>query len=306
MPNAVAIIGGGVMGRRLTCHFLRAGKQVAMVDPSHQAIENAREFLASQQVDTGHLTTAHNATELPAHWRDCPLVIEAVPENLDLKRNILAGLEHGFGPETIIASNTSGLTSAEIGAGMRHPERLAIAHFFNPADVIPAVEVIGSATMPRARVEKLAEILRQSGKMPVILQAEVPGFIANRVQHVMMRECFHLLETGVADAEAIDTVLKYSIGVRLALTGPFLQRDLNGLDTHLSIATYLYPELSAASTPPRILQEMAAEGALGRKAGRGFYSWDEAREAQLQASERALADIVSKSMALDNGHGEED
>lgn len=306
MLDAVAIIGAGVMGRRLAHHFLRAGKNVALIDPSPAVLVEATDFLNDQTAGTGHLTTAASAPDLPAKWRNCPFVIEAAPEKLDLKRSILAGLEASFGQDTLIASNTSGLTTADIGANMRYPERLAIAHFFNPADVIPAVEVIGSATMPTAHVERLAGMLRETGKMPVVLRHEVPGFIANRIQHAMMRECFHLLETGVADAEAIDTVVRYSIGVRLALFGPFLQRDLNGLDTHQNIAAYLYPQLSAAQVPPSILQELTQDGALGRKAGRGFYAWDQAREAQVRAREHALTDIVSCSMALDAGQGEGD
>ncbi|RRH71055.1 3-hydroxybutyryl-CoA dehydrogenase [Falsigemmobacter faecalis] len=285
MRRYVVLLGAGVMGQGLARHFHRAGFQVAVVDPNAEALEKLQKSLPE-------LTIAQDLAALSANWASADLVIEAVPEILSLKTELLARAEAFFSAQVLIASNTSGLTTADLCRNMRHPERLAIAHFFNPADVIPVVELVASAQMPRERLEQLTELLRGSGKEPAVLHREVPGFVANRIQHAMMRECLHLLDQGVADAETIDSIVRWSLGVRLAFTGPFGQRDLNGLDTHLNIAGYLYPDLSAAQTPSATLQAKVAEGALGRKSGAGFYAWDQATQARAQAAEAALDALI--------------
>ena len=292
--DRLAVIGAGIMGTRIVRHFLNAGWQVALVDPSAEARDAARAVLgdaACMVVEVG---------DLGPDWDATRLVIEAVPELLDLKRRVLADLEARFAPQTILASNTSGLASADLTRDLRHPDRFVIAHFFNPADLVPAVELVpGPAT--RAEVMRdTADLLARSGKMPAVLKADVPGFIANRLQHALMRECFHLIDQGVADAETIDLVTRWSVGVRLALTGPMLQRDLNGLDTHLRIAEYLYPDLDARQTPPDQLARKVAAGELGRKSGRGFYDWDAARQAQAAATERMLPEVIRLARAADS------
>ncbi|WP_199489468.1 3-hydroxyacyl-CoA dehydrogenase NAD-binding domain-containing protein [Pseudotabrizicola alkalilacus] len=304
MQNSVTILGAGVMGLGLARHFLRAEFVVAVIDPSPKSLENARVLLAPAVLSgpTPLLVTAF--ADLPDNWRDCPLVIEAVPERLDIKRAALAAVESFFRPDTLIASNTSGLTTTELTESMAHPERLAIAHFFNPADVIPVVELVASASMPAARLDDLATLLRRSGKLPAILHREVPGFVANRIQHAMMRECFHLLQEGVADAATIDDILRWSIGVRMAAFGPFLQRDLNGLDTHLAIADYLYPGLSSTTSPAPTLRAKVAAGDLGRKTGRGFYDWDATREQRVRTAEAALAGLIRDLTAQEMKEGE--
>lgn len=296
----VAIMGAGVMGQRLAAHFSRAGFAVAVIDPSPESLEKAEIFLKDAAPQAGRALFAAAPASLPDGWRDCRLAIEAVPEKLAIKHAALAAAEDFFSPQTLIASNTSGLTTAELAAGMRAPQRLAIAHFFNPADVIPVVELIAGPGMEEARLQELAAILARSGKLPAILRQEVPGFVANRIQHAMMRECLHLLETGVADAETIDSILRWSIGARMAFFGPFLQRDLNGLDTHLSIADYLYPQLSATHTPAEPLRSRVAAGETGRKAGRGFYDWDGPREAAVRAAEADLAALIATMTARES------
>lgn len=278
------------MGQRLARHFHGAGFAVAVTDPSQQALEKVAILLPDVT-----LATAPEALE--AAWKTPDLVIEAVPEKLPLKHAVFAAAEAFFAPKVLIASNTSGLTTAELTAHMRHPERLAIAHFFNPADVIPVVEVIGSAQMPPERLQQLAEVLEASGKIAAVLHREVAGFVANRIQHAMMREALHLLEEGVADAQTLDQIIRWSIGVRLAFSGPFLQRDLNGLDTHLNIANYLYPQLGDAKVPASCLKQAVEAGQLGRKAGQGFYAWDAAREQATQKSEQHLTTLIKDMMS---------
>ncbi|RBP88574.1 3-hydroxyacyl-CoA dehydrogenase [Rhodobacter sp. 140A] len=294
--DRLVVIGAGIMGTRICRHFLRAGHRLALLDPSPEALAKAVGNLRAEGLAP---VGAARLEALDPIWGAADLVIEAVPEDLGLKRAVIAELDRAFRPETLIASNTSGLRSADLAEGLRHPGRFLIAHFFNPADLVPAVELVpGPATRPET-LERVAALLTASGKKPAVLKADVPGFIANRLQHAMLRECFHLLEQGVADAETIDRVTRYSLGVRLALIGPLLQRDLNGLDTHLSIARYLYPALDARQTPPEGLAEKVRAGHLGRKSGRGFYDWDSGRDAQLDAVERLLPEVIALAARAD-------
>jgi len=298
MTQGILIIGAGVMGQRLARHFLRAGHPVALLDTSPQSLDKARIFF-DEQLDGTRPELLPGLNALPARWHNPALVIEAVPEDLALKQRVLAEVEQAVSAQTLLVSNTSGLTTADLTKHLQRSEKFAIAHFFNPADVIPVVEVVASTAMAADTLNALVGLLERSGKMPVVLCKEVPGFIANRVQQAVMRECFAMLEQGVAEVEDLDTVIRYALGVRLALAGPFEQRDLNGLDTHLNIARYLYPTLSTAQEPPDRLKTMVSGGALGRKAGRGFYTWDKTREARLTGQEAALSRIIAQSRALD-------
>nr|WP_324292582.1 3-hydroxyacyl-CoA dehydrogenase NAD-binding domain-containing protein [uncultured Celeribacter sp.] len=292
----IVVVGAGIMGARICRHFLCHGLQVALVDPSEDARKKAQETLQTPEQKP---VFAQAANQLAEAWRGAEIVFEVVPEVLSLKRKVFAELEAFFETTTVIASNTSGLRTSELAADLRHPERFLIAHFFNPADLIPAVEIVPGDTTTEETVTRVSTLLTQTGKKPACLQADIPGFIANRLQHALLRECFHLMEAGVADAQTIDLVTRYSLGVRLALIGPLLQRDLNGLETHLNIATYLYPDLDARKTPSPILTAKVEAGAFGRKSGEGFYHWDETQIAQMEQIEALLPEVVALSGKTD-------
>lgn len=296
-----AVIGAGVMGTRICRHFLKAGYRVALVDRSDEALEKARDFLNSPGAPVQFATRLE---ALGDDWEDVEAVFEAVPERLELKHQVLRDLEDFFASGTIIASNTSGLRTDDLIRGMTCPGRFLIAHFFNPADLIPAVEVVPGAQTREDVTDRMVRLLEASGKKVARLNTEVPGFIANRLQHAMLRECFHLIGSGVADAATIDLVTRYSIGVRLALIGPMLQRDLNGLDTHLNIASYLYPELDARQSPPDSLAAKVEAGELGRKTGQGFYAWDATLTQRMDEIERMLPQVIRLAAAA--GEPEED
>ncbi|MBB96413.1 MAG: 3-hydroxybutyryl-CoA dehydrogenase [Rhodobacteraceae bacterium] len=296
----LVVVGAGIMGSRICRHFLRRGHPVALVDPSAEALEKAMAFL---EPEPRQPIFAGAVDALGQPWRGAFMVIEAVPEVLELKLRVIADIEAFFSDSTIIASNTSGLPTASLTQAMTRPERFVITHFFNPADLIPAVEIVPGPDTPPATVTRVADFLNASGKKAAPLKADVPGFIANRLQHALMRECFALMESGVADAETIDLVTRYSLGVRLALIGPFLQRDLNGLDTHLNIARYLYADLESRQDPPDALADKVAAGDMGRKSGRGFYDWDSAMDRQMAEVERLLPQVIALSAQVDDKDG---
>lgn len=291
-----AVIGAGTMGTTLAKLMAVHGVKVTVVDTSQKVLETSRLNMGNDAASV-FFTTVLN-TELKPDF-----VIECVPEVLEIKQKVMTQIESTVPDTTIIMTNTSGITIDAIASSMRLPQRFLGAHFFNPADIIPAVEVVPSSYTKDSVVEEACRWLKLLGKRPGVLNTSVPGFVANRIQHAIMRECLYLLEQGVVDAESLDEIVQYSIGVRMALNGPLLQRDLNGLDVHLNIARYLYPDLESSDKPALLLEDHVAKGHLGAKVGQGFYSWPDGALAQYQAQEReSLQRIIA--IALEEGHGE--
>ena len=154
-----------------------------------------------------------------------------------------------------------------------YPERVIGTHFYNPAQLIPLVEVITTDTTSPVTRDLMMEFLAEAGKKPVHVAKDIPGFIGNRLQTAITREAISLVQKGVATSEDIDAVVKHSIALRMLFSGPLEQRDLNGLDTHIAITETLYPDLEDAKEPLPILREMVTNRDLGLKTGKGFYDW---------------------------------
>ena len=298
-PENLAVIGAGNMGNAIASLFAQNGWRVVLIDPSDDALRRSKDRLLQG------LPVGSELADLLT-WRPsldaasaATLVIEAAPEQLALKQRLFLQLEAVCDPHAVFATNTSGLSISALAEPLTHPERFVGTHFFTPADVIPLVEVVGGRKTAPDTVDRVMTVLRKVGKLPVHVRQDIPGFIANRLQHALAREAMSLLEQGVASAEDIDTVAKWSLGVRLAITGPLEQRDLNGLDIHHAIAEYLYPQLESRQTPPTVLAEKVAHGHLGEKTGQGFYAWDtpEKREA-LTRKEAALRSLIKHLESL--------
>ena len=286
----LAIIGAGNMGNAIARLFASHGWQVLLIDPSQAARDKSRERLL-QALPQGSDLLRWEAEIQTA--KNSSLVIEAAPEVLTLKQSIFAELERDCGPDTLIATNTSGISINQLAAGLQHPERFIGTHFFTPADIIPLVEVIACEHTLPEHSAGIMELLRSVGKFPVLVRKDVPGFIGNRLQHALAREAMSLLEKGVASAEDIDTVAKWALGIRLAITGPLEQRDINGLDVHHAITEYLYPDLENRQTPSRVLSDKVEQGQLGVKSGQGFYDWKAPEQhAALQEKDATLRALV--------------
>ncbi len=305
--QTLAVIGAGSMGSGIAALFASQGLPVVLVDPVDGALERARAIIERQlqvyapQDAPASLARISMRAELAAA-ADCDLVIEAVPENLALKRKLFAELDGLCKPEAVFATNTSGLSINAIAEAVTRRDRFVGTHFFTPADVIPLVEVVCGDQTTDASVELVMAVLKAAGKRPVRVNQDIPGFIANRIQHALAREAISLLEKGVASAEDIDEVVKWSLGIRLALSGPLEQRDMNGIDVHHAIASYLYADLENRQTPSDLLTQKVESGAIGAKAGQGFYTWEpERRERVLREKSAALAGLVAwlKTQKLD-------
>jgi 3-hydroxybutyryl-CoA dehydrogenase len=210
---------------------------------------------------------------LPAAVAGADLVQESVPENLDLKRAIFAELDQLCPPETILASNTSGLPISRLAEGFRGAARIIGVHYLNPPHLMPPVEVIpGAATAP-ATVERVRAALLGLGKSPLVVRREVPGFLWNRLQFAIIREACWLVENGVASLEEVDLAMRQGLGRRWSIAGPFASMDLGGLDTMTQVGSYLLPELSKADRPAQFLADRIAAGQYGAKSGAGLYPW---------------------------------
>ena len=297
--QSLAVIGAGAMGSGIAALFAAKNIEVVLIDPMPGALERASSVIDRQLgvyapdtlADTRRRIRMDPGLEAAS---SCDLVIEAIPENLELKRETFARLDTLCRPETIFATNTSGLSINAIAQSVLRRDRFVGTHFFTPADVIPLVEVVRNDDTSAATVERVMAALRLVGKRPVLVNRDVPGFIANRIQHALAREAISLLEQGIASAEDIDEVVKWSLGIRLALSGPLEQRDMNGIDVHHAIATYLYADLENRTTPSALLSEKVATGQLGAKSGQGFYTWPpERREQVLAEKSAALGELVA-------------
>jgi 3-hydroxybutyryl-CoA dehydrogenase len=295
----LAVIGAGAMGSGIAALFASKGLNVVLVDPMEGALERALKTIDRQLnvYAPGQVQEAIQRIRLETGLEAAAtsdLVIEAVPENLDLKRGIFAKLDSLCPAHTLFATNTSGLSINAIASAVLRRDRFVGTHFFTPADVIPLVEVVRNDDTSEDTVAKVMATLRFGGKRPVLVRQDIPGFIANRIQHALAREAISLLEKGVASAEDIDEVVKWSLGIRLALSGPLEQRDMNGIDVHYAIATYLYKDLENRTEPSDLLKSKVENGHIGAKSGQGFYSWSpERREQVLREKSAALGELAA-------------
>jgi 3-hydroxybutyryl-CoA dehydrogenase len=227
-------------------------------------------------------------------WKGVDLVIECVPERLETKRAVFAELERLAPRETILASNSSSLRISDIARGLPTRARMFGLHFFLPAHLVPGVEVIRGEDTDAAVWRRLGEMVRSWGKVPVMVRKDLAGFLANRIQHALMREALALVDAGIASPEDIDNAVRFCFGFRYVAAGPIRQKDLSGLEVHHAAASAVYPDLATNAAPGPTLGRLVAEGKLGAKTGEGFYRWTaEAANAERERYEQDLADTLA-------------
>ena len=280
----VAVVGGGTMGNGIAQVFASSGFDVHLIDAKPEFVERALGTIGKnldrvakkQGWDDarvkGVLGRIFGGTTLDIA-RDCSLIVEAVTESFELKKQIFTTLDAVAPPNAILASNTSSISITEIAAVTKRPAQVIGMHFMNPVPVMGLVEIIRGIATSDATYKVTEELSRRLGKTPVEVN-DYPGFVANRILMPMINEaCFTLME-GVATKEAIDTVMKLGMNHPM---GPLQLADLIGLDTCLSIMNVLHEGLGDSKYRPcPLLRKMVAAGWLGRKAGRGFYEYGQA------------------------------
>lgn len=214
------------------------------------------------------------------------LLIEAIPERLELKHALYAQLEQVIDPQAIIASNTSGLPPDALAEKLRHPQRLLIAHFWHPPHFIPLVEIVpGSATAPRY-MQEVQALLSGMQLEAVILDRAAPGFVGNRLQFALLREALHIVKSGIASPDVVDRVMRASLGRRYGMVGPLEAADMTGLSTVQDICRHLLPELASGSDMMSLVADIVANGDTGMRSGQGFYRWDETRKDSIRERRR--------------------
>ncbi len=292
--RAVAVIGGGLIGHGIAQIFASANYSVYLLDIKDEllakAVENIRlnlSTMARKGVGLGGeietvISRIKTTTDLD-EARYAQLIIEAVPENLELKQQVFQDLDRICPPEAILSSNTSVISITEIAAKAHHRERILGTHFWNPPYMIPLVEVIKARDTAEEAIETTYQFLKNAGKHPVKVMKDVPGFIGNRLQHALWREAISIVENGIADPASVDDVIKKGFGVRLPVLGPLETADMVGLDLTLSIHDYILKHLESSPNPSPLLKEKVEKGELGFKTGRGFQTWS-AEEAEKSRS----------------------
>lgn len=277
---AVGVIGAGFMGHGIAQVFARAGHRVAVTDPDRAARETAldhiRRNLTEEGVDPaatlGNVWLAGSLEEAVAN---ADLVFEAVPEKLALKQQLFDVVARHAPRHAVLASNTSVIPITRIGERLQADARgrLLGTHWWNPPHLVPLVEVVRTVYTDVAVIEQTFAWLQQVGKKPVRVEQDVTGFIGNRLQHAMWREAISLVAAGVCDAEAIDTVVKNSFGLRLPVLGPIENADLVGLELTRDVHRVLFPDLNCDKTSAELLDRLIDAGHTGMRSGQGFRTW---------------------------------
>jgi 3-hydroxybutyryl-CoA dehydrogenase len=275
----IAIVGAGLMGNGIAAVFAARGHEVRLHDPVPAALDAVPGKVAGILRDIGE--DAHAAARVRVHavledaLRDADFVTEAAPEKLPLKQDLFVRMAAATGPECILASNTSVIPITAIGAKLADADakRTIGTHWWNPPYLIPLVEVVQTARSDPGNIERCMDLLKRAGKLPLHVKRDVPGFVANRLQHALWREAIALVQGGVCDAETVDLAIKNSFGVRIAALAPLENADLVGLDLIEDIHNVILPDLDRSQAPSPLLVDKVKKGELGVKSGKGFYDW---------------------------------
>lgn len=287
-PDRIAVIGAGTMGHGIAAVFASNGYDVALHDRDEKRLEAGRDgiretlalFRDEGRLDPAGYDRAIDATayttSLEAAAADADLAVEAVTEDMDIKKTVFEDLSTLTAPTAVLASNTSGLSITELATATDTPDRVVGTHWFNPPHIVPLVEVVKGDRTDDDLAEGLAAFLDDLGKTSIVVEKDVPGYIGNRIQMAMCYEAFSLLDREVASAEDIDKAVKAGFGFRLPSMGIFEKVDQSGIDVHHAVESYLMGDLDRGTEPNPVVSDLVENGDLGLKTGKGIYDWRDA------------------------------
>jgi len=285
MLDKSAVIGAGLMGGQIALVLALGSEETSLMSRRQETLDRALSSIHRYAQDLSRngllpeiepdevLERIHTTTSLEAAARGAEFIVEAVFEDLEVKKDVFRRLDEATGAGTMLASNTSGLPISRIAEATARPERVVGSHFIQPAHIVPIVEVVKGEKTSEETIARTVEVWHRLGKLPLRVNIDIPGFLVNRMQHAMIREAIYLLSTGVANAGDIDLAVTLGLGPRFTVSGPLEQRDLNGIDLNYMVAKHLWSQLSGWEEPLHFLKEKVDRGELGLKVGKGYYDW---------------------------------
>jgi len=305
--SKVIVIGTGTMGVGIAAGFTASGADIVILGRS---VEKALACLDSIQSCTQSINQNWSDLNPQLHigsidewqdWNGVDLVIETISEHLEQKQAIFAALDKLVPPHIPIGSNSSGFPISDIAKNLPTADRMFNTHYFMPAHIVPLVEIVAGEKSNLALAEKLCEFYRAHGKKPVLVKKDIPGFLANRIQHALMREALSLVEEGIATPDDIDTAVRYSFGFRYAAVGPMTQKEISGWEGMTLAAELIYPSLSNITAPPSCVTNLVKSGKTGIAKGAGFKTWsaDEAAVVRQNYEKRLKAAFAVLQVAPD-------
>jgi 3-hydroxybutyryl-CoA dehydrogenase len=295
----VAVAGTGMMGPGIAATFALAGRQVTIVS---RTAENAAKGVATAKslievlaknglADPAQAKEAAGrlspSTDPEGAARSAQLFVESIAESLPIKQDYFARLDKAA-LNTILCSNTSGISITEIAAKCAKPERVLTTHFWNPPYIMPLVEVVVGKRTDMKIAEQVVALLNACNKVPVLVRKDVPGQLGNRIQHAMIRECMHIVAEGIATAEDVDLAVKAGVGLRFPVYGVFEHNDMVGLDLVKAVQDYVVPDLSTVRGASPIHNQKIQKGETGVKAGKGFLDWPAGKAEAVRARRDAF------------------
>jgi 3-hydroxybutyryl-CoA dehydrogenase len=286
MKKYIAVIGTGIMASGIAAGFIAKSIPVVILGKSKDKADACLDkaiILATKigltgvnsQLEHMAIRTAQTTEIFEAwkSWSDCEWIIETIAENLELKQSIFKHLDETVPAHIPIGSNSSGFPISKIATGLKTANRMMNAHYFMPAEVVPLVEIVMGEKTEVTFANQVCQIYKEIDKKPVLVKKDIPGFLANRIQHALMREALSLVQEGIASPEDIDDAVRYSFGFRYAAVGPMTQKEISGWDGMANAAKEIYPSLSNITTLPPKLVQLMNEGKTGMKSGEGFRTW---------------------------------
>ena len=286
LPNKRAVIlGGGTMGADVAAIFAAGGMGVDIVQRPGKTRESLQARVARSVGELGAAkadVSLHDTLREVA-WKDAGIVVESFSEDLPLKQGIFAELEALAPPDIALTSNSSSFPISDIARGLKSRHRMLGLHFFMPAHMVPLVEVVRSEATDPAVAQAVFGLMQHLHRKPVMVAKDIPGFLANRMQHALMREAWSLIERGIATPEDVDIAVRYGFGFRYVAAGPILQKEMSGLDVNFLASSTVFPDLCNDAKPAAKLAAKVRAGETGMKAGKGFYDWPPEKIARTKA-----------------------
>lgn len=304
----IAVIGAGLMGNSLAQVFASNPKLAVVLrtrqlkDNRYVPIEQNLDIMisrgaATEQEKRDIVGRIRFETDLKAATAGADFIIECAPEVLQTKQDLFAEIEGYCRDDAILATNTSVMSPTEISAKCQRKERVVGAHFWNPGHLIPLVEVVKSNHTSDEVIAATMRLMGECGKKPVLCKKDVPGFVANRLQHALWREAFYMVQEGIADPATVDDACKYGPGLRWPVLGPMENSDMVGIQLSYNIHNYVLKYLADNHEPSRCLKEMLDRGEEGFASGKGWQEWT---AGEMEASRVTLREYLIDSLRRNN------